>query len=100
MTTLDLGYLYDVMGLEDTMKMSCMDVQIAHVIMHMWLLLFLIAGIYPQASSKGGAHGYQSDDSTYLARTWEICAVVFTSPLTSRLCSQLQELQRLSTRGP
>ena len=27
----------------------------------------------------------------------QICAVVFTSPLTSRLCSQLQELQELST---
>ena len=59
--------------------------------------LFLIAGIYPGASSKGGAHGSQSDDSTYLARTREICAVVFTSPLTNRLCSQLQELQELPT---
>ena len=27
----------------------------------------------------------------------QICAVVFTSPLTSRLCSQLQELQELPT---
>ena len=27
----------------------------------------------------------------------QICAVVFTSPLTSRLCSQLQELQKLPT---
>ena len=27
----------------------------------------------------------------------QICAVVFTSPLTSRLCSQLQELQELQT---
>ena len=53
--------------------------------------------IYPREISKGGASGPQSDDSTYLARTWEICAVVFTSPLTSRLCSQLQELQELPT---
>ena len=62
-----------------------------------WLWLFSIAGIFPRASSKGGAHGSQSDDSTYLARTWEICDVVFTSPLTSRLCCQLQELQGLPT---
>ena len=63
------------------------------------LLLILNARIYPWASSKGGAHGHgsQSDDSTYLARTWKICAVVFNSPLTSRLCSQLQELQELPT---
>ena len=27
----------------------------------------------------------------------QICAVVFTSPLTSRLCSQKQELQELPT---
>ena len=27
----------------------------------------------------------------------QICTVVFTSPLTSRLCSQLQELQELPT---
>ena len=56
-------------------------------------LMILIAGIFPRASSKG-AHGSQSDDSPYLA---SICAVVFTSPLTSRLCSQLQELQELPT---
>ena len=66
-------------------------------IMFVVCLLFSIAGICPWASSNGGAHGSQSDDSTYLARTWEICAVVFTSPLTSRLCSQLQELQELPT---
>ena len=36
-----------------------------------------------------GAHGSQSDNSRYPY------AVVFTSPLTSRLCSQLQELQEL-----
>ena len=30
----------------------------------------------------------------------QICAVVFTSPLTSRLCSQLQELQELPTSPP
>ena len=55
--------------------------------------VILIAGIFPRASSNG-AHGSQSDDSTYLAL---IYAVVFTSPLTSRLCSQLQELQELPT---
>ena len=33
----------------------------------------------------------RSHDSTYP------CAVVFTSPLTSKLCSQLQELQELPT---
>ena len=55
--------------------------------------VILIAGIFPQVSSNG-AHGSQSDDSTYLAL---IYAVVFTSPLTSRLCSQLQELQELPT---
>ena len=42
-------------------------------------------------------YGSQSNDSTYLARSWEICAVVFTSPFTSRLYSQLQELQELPT---
>ena len=31
--------------------------------------MFSITGIYPQMSSKGGAHGSQGDDSTYLART-------------------------------
>ena len=61
------------------------------------ICLFSIAGIFPRASSKGGVHGSQSDDSTPLARTWEICAVVFISSLTSRLCSQLQELQELPT---
>ena len=55
-----------------------------------------MAGIRPRESSRF-AHGSQSDDSTYLARTWKICAVVLTSPLTSRLCSQLQELQELPT---
>ena len=63
---------------------------------HVWVwfvIVILIAGIFPRASSKG-AHGSHSDDSTYLAL---ICAVVFTSPLTSRLCSQLQELQELPT---
>ena len=58
------------------------------------LFCFWIAGIYPQASSKKGAHGPQSDNSRYL------CAVVFTSPLTSRLCSQLQELQELPASPP
>ena len=53
-------------------------------------IVILIAGIFPQASSNG-AHDSQSDDST------SPCAVVFTSPLTSRLCSQLQELQELPT---
>ena len=57
------------------------------------VIIILIAWIFPRASSKG-AHGSQSDDSTYLAK---ICAVVFTSPLTSRLCSQVQELQELPT---
>ena len=59
----------------------------------MLIVIILIAGIFPRASSKGG-HGSQSDDSTYLAL---ICAVVFTSPLTSKLSSQLQELQELPT---
>ena len=36
-------------------------------------------------------HGSQSDNSRCP------CAVVFASPLTSRLCSQLQELQELPT---
>ena len=49
-------------------------------------IVILIAGIFPQASSKG-AHRPQSHESTFLAL---ICAA---SPLTSRLCSQLQELQ-------
>ena len=53
-------------------------------------IVILIAGIFPRASSNG-AHGSQSNDST------SPCAVVFTSPLTSRLCSQLQELQELPT---
>ena len=55
------------------------------------VLFALIAGIYPRASSKGGAHGSQSNYSTYP------CAVVFTWPLTSRLCSQSQELLELPT---
>ena len=59
--------------------------------------LFPTTWIYPRATSKGGAQGSHSNDSTYLARTWEICAVVFTSPLTSKLCSQLQKLRELST---
>ena len=46
--------------------------------------------IFPRASSKG-AHVSQSDVRTYP------CAVVFTSPLTSGLCSKLQELQELLT---
>ena len=49
----------------------------------------LIAGILPRESSKEGAHGSQSDNRTCS------CAVVFTSPLTSRLCSQLQKWQEL-----
>ena len=52
--------------------------------------ILLITRIFPHASPKG-AHVSQSDDRTYP------CAVVFTSPLTSRLCSQLQELQELPT---
>ena len=51
----------------------------------------LCSRIYPQASSKEGPHGSQSNNSRYP------CAVVFTSPLTGRLCSQLQELQELPT---
>ena len=50
-----------------------------------------ITEIYPQASSKEGANGSQSDNSR------NPCAVVFTSLLTSRLYSQLQELQELPT---
>ena len=53
-------------------------------------IVILIAGIFPRASFKG-AHGPQSDDGTYP------CAVVFNSPLTSRLCSQVQELPELPT---
>ena len=52
--------------------------------------VILIAGLFPRVSSKG-AHGSRRYDRTYP------CAVVFTSPLTSRLCSQLQELQELPT---
>ena len=54
---------------------------------HIVVIVILITRIFPRASSKD-AHGSQSNDSTYLAL---ICAVVFTSPLTSRLCSQIQE---------
>ena len=54
------------------------------------LHVILIAGIFPRASSKG-AHGSQRDNRMYP------CAVVFTSLLTSRLCSRLQELQVLPT---
>ena len=50
----------------------------------------LMAGILSRASSKGD-HGSNSDDRTCPR------AVVFTSPLPSRLCSQLQELQELPT---
>ena len=50
--------------------------------------IILITGIFPQVSFKC-AHCSQSDDITYL------CAVVFTSPLTSRLCCQLQKIQEL-----
>ena len=52
--------------------------------------VILITGIFPQASSKG-ASGFQSNESTYPS------AVVFTSPMTRELCSQLQELQELPT---
>ena len=52
--------------------------------------VILIAGIIPRASSKG-ARGSHSNDWAYP------CAAVFTSPLTSRLCSQVQELQELPT---
>ena len=58
---------------------------------HVFFYCFSIAGIYPRASSKERAHSSQSDNSRYP------CTVVFTSPLTSRLCSQLQELQELPT---
>ena len=61
-----------------------------------WKLLTPLTKLFPRASSKG-AHGSQSDDSTYLAK---ICAVVFTLPLTSRLCSQLQELQEVANLPP
>ena len=55
--------------------------------------VILIAGMFTWASSKG-AHGSQSDDRTYP------CAVVFTSPLTNRLCSQLKELKELPASPP
>ena len=46
---------------------------------------FLIDGIYPKASCKGGAHDSQRGDSTYLARTWDTCAAAFTSPLDQQV---------------
>ena len=55
------------------------------------LIAILITGIFPRAGCSKGAHGSQSDYSRYP------CAVVFTSPLTSRLCFQLRELQELPT---
>ena len=59
----------------------------------MWhyVYVILIAGIFPRASSNG-AHGSQSDDSIYLVSDMR-CSLY----LTSRLCSQLQELQELPT---
>ena len=55
-----------------------------------WTRCYMLYRSLGRASSKD-AHGSQSDDRTYP------CAVVFTSPLTSRFCSQLQELQELPT---
>ena len=54
------------------------------------LLVILIAGIFPRASFKK-ARASQSHDGTYP------CAVIFTSPLTNGLFSQLQELLELPT---
>ena len=35
------GYYYDVMCLEDTMKMSCMAVSSVHVLMQIWLCPYI-----------------------------------------------------------
>ena len=48
---LDWGYCYDVMGLDDTIKMSCMGVSSVCVLMNMWLCPYICPGAEAEAAA-------------------------------------------------